>query len=439
MAERIGLTLEPQAAAMMAGGDPVAITVTVQNLSGVVDQFDIALLGVPPDWYELEPLVVSAFPGESAQATLRLKPPRREDVTAGDYPVTLTVTSRDQPTESSSATLTLVVRPSGGFELVLTKSKAVGRSGSFRAHLTNLSDGSVELLLRLSDPAAALVLRPREQNVTLAPYRERDVTFSARPKKRPLVGEGEIYPLTIEAIPKLPDPREAAGLTQVGQGEFVFKPWLRRWPWAPLPGWARLALMAAVPALAGLVLLLALTNPLGGADGGGGGTPTPVSVAKPPVIDRFELKPADGDTYELAWQVSGQNVETLLDNEQVGTFGSRPADPGEHVLEARNDAGKVIERRCTVSLAVPRIIEFKAEPTSVVAGEKVTFSWEVEGVVDRADINGEEIICDSREGCGNTFPKGERTLTVKTDTNYLLTVENEIGLSAERTRVEVQP
>lgn len=439
MSERIGVSCDPDAAAVVAGGAPVAVIVTVRNLSNVVDRFDLAVVGVPSDWHDLEPAIVSAFPGESARATLLLKPPRREDVVAGDYPITLTVTSRDDPAESSSATLTLSISPSGGFEFVLTKSKVVGRSGALRAHLTNLSDGAITLALRASEPAGALVFDPPSQALTLEPYRERHVTFSVRPKNQPLVGEEQSYRLTVEATPELPDPQEAARLTQQEQGEFVYEPFLRRWPWAALPEWAKLALMAAMPLLAALALLFACApdeiQPWSDDTGSSGPNGSTVDS---PTVDDFQLERQDDGTYLLTWDVSGAD-EVRIDGEPESANDSKSADPGEHVLEALNEGGTVVQRLAALPLAAPRIIEFKPDSTLVAAGDEITFTWEIEGIVDRADINGEIVICDSRESCQDRFPSDDQTVRVDADTNFLLTVENEVGFSARRAWVEVTP
>src|SRR5688500_5511969 len=94
MHERVSLSLSTGRVSLSAGEAPSIVDVILTNRSQVVDQFDIAVSGGQPDWYEVTPVRVSLFPGESTTARLSLHPPRREDVLAGKYEIVVRAISR---------------------------------------------------------------------------------------------------------------------------------------------------------------------------------------------------------------------------------------------------------------------------------------------------------------------------------------------------------
>jgi hypothetical protein len=270
MQERVSLTLGTGRVSLTAGDAPSTVDVTLTNRSQIVDQFDVTIGGGQPDWYEVTPNRVSLFPGESTTVKLNLHPPRRENVLAGRYEITVQATSRDDSEVTSIAGLEMTIVPSGGFQLQLPKGRDEGRSGSFRLRLANLSDAPLVLALAASDPETALTFFFPAVQLQLAAYEQRDFDFAIQPNRRPIKGEPRLYRFNVEATPQYPDRVQAARDTQRIQGEFVYKPRLQRWPWERLPGLVNLL----VPAVAGIAALSAVLV-ASGAIGGGNNTPPP--------------------------------------------------------------------------------------------------------------------------------------------------------------------
>jgi hypothetical protein len=256
--ERVSLSFSERNVTLAAGGQPVSVQITITNRSNIVDQFQVAVEGGAPDWYDVTPDQVALFPGESASVRLDLHPPRREDVIAGDYQLTVRATSRDNPSSRAAEAMQLTIRPSGGFQMQLLRARAAGRSGSFRLHLANLSDAPLALALSAHDAEAALIFFFPALTVELAPYDQRDVDFAVRPNRRPFKGEPVTYPFTVEASPSYADVALSASDTQRSTGEFIYQPRIRSWPWEGLPRFINLLvpLGAAAAALAAIFLVL---------------------------------------------------------------------------------------------------------------------------------------------------------------------------------------
>lgn len=274
MQERISLAVSPGNISLAAGGQPVTVNVRLTNRSQVVDQFQISVTGGQLDWFDVTPDRVSLFPGESSSVTINVRPPRRENVTAGQYNLAVRATSRDDETFAATANLSLTITPSGGFRFALVKARDVGRAGSYSLRAENLSDAPLTLHLAASDPEATLTFYLPQVILELPPYDHRDLNFTVRPKRQPFTGEPVSYTFTVEAEPQYADRARAAQDTQRSPGEFIFRPRIRRWPWASLP---KLVNFAVPVAAVGAALVAVLVAASAGKDDNArnGGNPTP--------------------------------------------------------------------------------------------------------------------------------------------------------------------
>jgi hypothetical protein len=265
MHERVSLSLSTGRVSLSAGEAPSIVDVILTNRSQVVDQFDIAVSGGQPDWYEVTPVRVSLFPGESTTARLSLHPPRQEDVLAGKYEIVVRAISRDTAEMASIAGLEMTIVPSGGFDLQLPKARDEGRSGKYRLHVSNLSDAPLALALEPSDPETALTFYFPAIRVDLAPYEERDIDFGLQPNRRPIKGDPRPYAFSIEATPQIADRARAAREARKAQGEFIYRPRFQRWPWQGLPALVNVV-VPTIAAVAALSAVLVASGAVGGKD-----------------------------------------------------------------------------------------------------------------------------------------------------------------------------
>ena len=99
-ADPIDVSVEPGSTAQLLG--------LVRNKSGIVEHYDLALEGVPPDWFTITPPALDLLPlgsaedGHEAEASIALHPPRSCEAAAGPRPVRLIARPRSGVVERSS-------------------------------------------------------------------------------------------------------------------------------------------------------------------------------------------------------------------------------------------------------------------------------------------------------------------------------------------------
>lgn len=121
----------PATATVDAGGD-VELLATVRNESGIVDDYDLRVTGIPEEWWTISPPVVYLVPfgAESGsyeqEVTVRLHPPRRPEAQARLWPIRVVATSRAHNTEAGSAGAGLVIAAYGEIESRVTPERGHG-------------------------------------------------------------------------------------------------------------------------------------------------------------------------------------------------------------------------------------------------------------------------------------------------------------------------
>lgn len=321
MSDNVLLAIEPTAVQMLAGDAPIAISVHVTNTAVIIDRIDFALSQASDDWYSFEPASIRIDPGASGTSTLLLSPPRRPDVVAGVYDLAVQAISFESPGEPSVAELRLEILPSGQFELLMPKSKAIGRSGTVAAELINDVDATLTVNVEGYDLMSKLSIEPASTSLVIHPGSRLEVPFKVRPKRRPLTGKPETYRALIRATPDV-DPSSPIATPREREAEFEYRPPLGEGPWRKLPEWGKMLLQTAVPLVIALLLLsmcgpyenLRLNPP---SPSRTHGVPGPIEgqvQGEPPKIDRLEISSA-GNGIDVSWKVSGA-VDRIYVNEE---------------------------------------------------------------------------------------------------------------------------
>jgi len=158
MAVRIGLTAD-QTEFTLAAGETAVISLTLYNNGDVVDAFNLAVQDLPPAWYTLAPEQLPLFPRAQALATLQLHPPAGIQTLAGDYPFLVVAVSRDAPHEATTIPLIIHIATAGELRLELNPQRIVARRGVTGVRITNAANGPRPVVVRPSDPDAALVFK----------------------------------------------------------------------------------------------------------------------------------------------------------------------------------------------------------------------------------------------------------------------------------------
>jgi len=391
----------------VAPGESVEATVTIRNQSQIVDQFSIRIQGLDPTWWTLSTSSVSLFPGDQGEAKLTIHPPKEAESKAGSYSFQVRAVSQANPEEMTEEEAYLVLRGFLVWDVEMSPTKVVGRSGTYRLTASNSGNTDITLILEGKDPEEALDYTFSHNKVTVPAGESALITLKVSPKK----GEkGKLYSFQVLISPaqaKVPL-KEAKTI----DGQFEYR--RRRFPWK----WILLGLAIAVVVF--LVWKFLIPPPL-------------------PVINSFTADPesiAAGDSSTLSWDISGattvtidQEVEGVDLDPSAGTCTVSPITTTNYTLEASNKAGS---STATVQVKVlPAINSFTANPRYIYyGGGTSTLSWDVSGA--------DTVIID--QGIGAVTPTtGTQKVYLYTiaTTTYTLVATNEAGSSTATVQVTV--
>jgi hypothetical protein len=162
-------------------------------------------------------------------------------------------------------------------------------------------------------------------------------------------------------------------------------------------------------------------------------------VIAAPVIDYFDagsLRIRKGQSSTLRWRTqNAENVE-IIGIGGVPLSGSRQIEPSQttnYVLIATNKEGREIKKeiRITVEIEPPRIVSFRASPTSILRGESSTLRWQTENA---------QSVQITR--IGRVELSGSMRVNPSETASYKLIAKNEQGVRIEKSRtvaVRAQP
>ncbi|MGD2104288.1 MAG: hypothetical protein PVJ55_04120 [Anaerolineae bacterium] len=199
-------------------GQKGELSVAVQNLSEIVDQYNVEVEGLDAGWITLSPPRLSLFPQDEGQVTIKLHPP--EAAKAGTYGFAVKVVSRENPVEWTRVHATLEVSSVFVFEVNLSpqRQSIVEGEATFDVHLTNPGNVDVTLNLSASDPEEALSYRFDPASVTIEAAGKKTASLTVSPKQAAKAG-GRSYAFTVRAAPA-----GAPGKTRTVSGQLECDP-----------------------------------------------------------------------------------------------------------------------------------------------------------------------------------------------------------------------
>jgi hypothetical protein len=161
------VTISPTIVAV-APGSQAAAEVRVRNKSNIVDQYEIQVTGEPAAWTLAEPSTLSLFPDKEGVATIRFRPPRSAEVSAGRKPFAIKVQSKASPEISTRQEGVIDVAAIQEAGLSITPHTARGgESASYRLLLQNKGNAPIQVTLDASDPDELLTFEFDRPSLTL--------------------------------------------------------------------------------------------------------------------------------------------------------------------------------------------------------------------------------------------------------------------------------
>ncbi|MGQ9881768.1 MAG: COG1470 family protein [Armatimonadota bacterium] len=460
-------------------GGTAQLQVEIVNTSDQPDTVGIEVEGLDYEWVAIPVPTVALSAQSSGGEKVLLKVPRRSESTAGAYP--FIVRARSLETGATAvAPATLLVEPFAALSIELYPRRGVCTYWrpvtEFEVTVHNLGNTPLDVRLYANDPDDVGVYTLDREVLTLQAGASETVLLNAEPSRRAMVGRGQIASFTVTA--RCVDNAYVAVHTQ---GQLQTRPLvspaalgvfallfvlLGAWAFTrPKP--VEVLDFAVEPSTiqqGGTAILrwhvanaveISITPDIGVvkekagsrqvipsqttvyhlvARGRGGVaekevvlTVQPAPEPPPPAILSFKAEPAQvmkGDPVILSWQV--QNATKLLLS-PIGELDplltsvrDTPAVTTTYTLVATNTAGRKVEKKVTVKVRDPNaleVLEFKAEPSVITAGDSVTLRWRVQAA-SRVVIN---------NGVGEVSPQGEATVSPTQDTTYTLTATNDAG------------
>ena len=177
-----------------AGGATTLIA-AVRNQSGIVDNYDLHVEGLPAEWWSIAPATVYLVPygapgGEYEQeVTVSFHPPRAAEAEARTWPIRIVAVSKAHGTVAGRAAAGLDITPYHELEAEMRPEKASGRKkATYAIAVRNRANAPVDVQLAGIDPDNAMKFAFQKPRFTVAPGRRNGSAFLVRPPKPALVG-----------------------------------------------------------------------------------------------------------------------------------------------------------------------------------------------------------------------------------------------------------
>ena len=275
----------------VAPGAQAAAEVRVRNKSNIVDQYEIQVTGEPAAWTVAEPSTLSLFPDKEGVATIRFRPPRSVDVSAGRKPFAIKVQSKASPEISTRQEGVIDVAAIQEAGLAITPHTARGgTSATYRLLLQNKGNAPIQVTLDASDPDELLTFEFDRPSLTLGRGEAANVQLVVGPRATFYDGPPQPHAFKVQLSSDGAAPVSADGtLLQ----EAVPRPVRKRFPLIPV-----LVGVLAIGLLTGMVIerdplmkLVGIKSSDSTVAPNTGGSPKaslsvspPVTVSAPPIV-----------------------------------------------------------------------------------------------------------------------------------------------------------
>src|SRR5438105_5757130 len=226
----------------VAPGLQSVLLALVRNQSGIVDNYDLSIDGMPVEWWTITPSTVYLVPfgapgGDYEQEVeVRFHPPRSPEAEARAWPVRIVAVSKAHERPAGTASANVAIGPYQELETEMRPERANGRrKADFAIAVRNRAKAPSDVAFAGVDSENECSFEFAEPALSVPPGKRLGSPFVVRPRKthwfgRPIERRFQVSadapaPLTgAEAMPSIPK-----------QGVFRHKPWIPWWVPIVLP------------------------------------------------------------------------------------------------------------------------------------------------------------------------------------------------------------
>jgi beta-lactam-binding protein with PASTA domain len=230
-------------------GGRVTVLGLIRNQSGIVDNYDLAVGGLPEGWWTVTPATAYLVPYGSSgsyeqEVQIHLHPPRAPEAVARAWSLEVTACSRAYGSQVACAPATLTIAPYQEVASELRPERASGHlKARFALTVRNLANAPADVLVAAEDTDGECRFRFAEPSIVVAPGEAIEAPFTVFPPRQKWIGRPTERRLQVSATPSgcehPPAPRSAT---------------YRQLAW--LPWWLSIVAPIAVVLAAAIVLLL---------------------------------------------------------------------------------------------------------------------------------------------------------------------------------------
>jgi beta-lactam-binding protein with PASTA domain len=231
-------------------GGRAALRALVRNQSGIVDNYDISVVGLPDGWWSVAPPTAYLVPMGAGgtyeqEVEVRIHPPRSAEAAARTWPFDVVVYSRAHEAQAAAAPANAEIAPYQDVRFDLVPDRRRGRRRAvFTFAAENRSNAPTTVTCTANDADGECRFHFAQPVLTIEPGERVEVPLVVRPPKQMWVGR--------------PVERRFEAIARPPSGELTIPPQqgiYRQRPWVPV--WV----MALVPILAAAVVLALLLIP----------------------------------------------------------------------------------------------------------------------------------------------------------------------------------
>ena len=189
-----------------AAPDQVALPVTpggrasvlglVRNQSGIVDNYDLEVRGIPREWWSINPGTVYLVPYGSAgtyeqEVQIELHPPRSAEAEARAWDLEVAVFSRAEGREVAAQPVVLGILPYEDFQTTLSPERRAGRRRvKYEVSVRNRANAPADVAIGAQDVDGECRTKLLEPTLHLAPGETGTTTLEVRPPRQLWLGRG---------------------------------------------------------------------------------------------------------------------------------------------------------------------------------------------------------------------------------------------------------